>query len=160
MLLQHSKQNLQLINSKILKIMIPVVRTYRRNPLYMNNLLNDEFFGGKMENLSQNVNIAESDNGYRIDLVAPGFERSEIKVTIDKNKLTIASLQEENKDKEESKEKFVRKEFVKKPFSKTFELPENSDLEKIEASHKNGILSIAIAKKAKVEIPVQEIKVK
>ncbi len=140
--------------------MIPVVRTYRRNPVYLNNILNDEYCGGKMEAHAQSVNVTENENNYRIDLVAPGYERNEIKVTIDKNKLSIASNAENKTEKEENQEKFIRREFTKLPFKRTFELPENSDLENIEASHKNGILSITIAKKAKVEIPVQEIKVK
>ena len=141
--------------------MIPIVRTYRRNPAYLTNILNDEYCGGKMETFNQKVNVIENENNFIIDLIAPGYDRSEIKVAINKNELTIASETSEPKKKEaENNTNYLRKEFIKKPFSRTFELPENAEAEKIEATHTNGILSITIPKKAKVEIPVTEIKVK
>ena len=82
--------------------MIPVVRTYPRNPVYLNNILNDEYCGGKQESYSQKVNIAENENDYTIDLIAPGFDRSEIKVTVEKNELTVASAINDEKKEEGS----------------------------------------------------------
>lgn len=138
--------------------MIPVVRTYRRNPVYLKNIYNDEYCGGKMETYSQKVNVAENENNYQIDVLVPGYSKEEIKVTIDKNQLTIASA--EQKEQSTEKANYLRHEFSKKPFSRTFELPENVEADKIEASHQNGILSIVLPKRAKVEIPVQQIEVK
>ena len=139
--------------------MIPIVRHYHRNPVYLKNMYNDEYCGGRMESHHQKVNILENENDFQLDLIAPGYDKEEIKVTVDKNELTISSVNpEQNKEKKE--ENFVRKEFMKKAFSRTFGLPENVEADKIEASHKNGILSITLPKRAKVEIPVQEIEVK
>ena len=138
--------------------MIPIARTYRRNPAYLNNLLNDEYCGGKMETYNQKVNITENENNFTIDLIVPGYEKSEIKVTMSKNEITIASI---NDDRAKDVEKnYLRKEFDKKPFSRKFELPENTNIDNIEASQNNGILSVSIPKTAKIEIPVQEIEVK
>ncbi|HBH49160.1 MAG TPA: hypothetical protein DDX98_10995 [Bacteroidales bacterium] len=137
--------------------MVPIVKTYRRNPVYLKNIYNDEYCGGKMETYNQKVNIIESENNFQLDLVAPGYDREDLKVTIDNNELTISSV-----DKEITKEdvKYIRKEFVNRAFSRTFQLPESVEADKIQASHKNGILSITLPKRAKVEIPVQEIEVK
>lgn len=140
--------------------MIPVVRTYRRNPAYLKNMYNDIYCGGTMETYNQKVNVIENENDFQLDLIAPGYEKNEIKVTIDKDELTISSIENKEENKEKSHDNFVRREFVKNPFSRTFKLPENAESDKIEASHKNGILSIVIPKRAKVEIPVQEIEVK
>lgn len=137
--------------------MIPVVRTYHRNPVYLRNMYKDENSGGKMETYNQKVNISETEKEFRLDLIAPGYNREEIKVTIDSNELTVASTIEE-KNKEEKN--MLRQEFLKESFSRTFQLPENIETEKIEATHKNGILSISLPKRAKVEIPVQQIEVK
>lgn len=139
--------------------MTPVVRTFRRNPAYLRNMYNDIYCGGTMETYNQKVNVIENENNFQLDLIAPGYEKNEVKVTIDKNELIIASVEKKEGNNEETKENFVRREFIKKPFSRTFKLPENAESEKIKASHKNGILSIVIPKIAKVEIPVQEIEV-
>jgi HSP20 family protein len=45
--------------------------------------------------------------------------------------------------------KYIRKEFVNRAFSRTFQLPESVEADKIQASHKNGILSITLPKRAK-----------
>lgn len=139
--------------------MIPIVRNYHRNPAYLNNILNDDYCGGKLETYNQQVNVIENENNFVIDLIAPGYNKNEIKVTVDNNELTIASINDKENEKD-VKKKYLRREFTKKDFSRTFKLPENAEAENIEATHINGILSIAIPKKAKIEIPVTEIKVK
>lgn len=136
--------------------MIPIVRKYHRNPVYLKNMYNDENCGGRMETYNQKVNIAETESNFKIDLIAPGYSREEIKVTVDAGELTISSVEQEQKEKKN----YLRKEFDKESFSRTFKLPENVEADKIEATHKNGILSISLPKRAKVEIPVQQIEVK
>jgi len=142
--------------------MIPVIRTYHRIPNIIDELFNNDSQGGKTENYTYRckpaVNVTESEHTFQIDVAAPGFDRNELKVTIDNNLLTISSVPEEKKT--DSKEKYLKREFSTSSFSRSFELPENVEADKIEASHKNGVLSINIPKKAKVEIPVQEIEVK
>lgn len=138
--------------------MIPVVKTYRKNPVYLQNLLSDEYCGGKAETFNQKVNVIENENSFVIDLIAPGYDRNEIKVTVDKNELTIASVK--NEEKETEKMNYLRQEFHKTPFSRTFELPKNVEADHIGASHKNGVLRITVPKRAKIEIEVKEIEVK
>jgi len=142
--------------------MIPVIRTYHRLPNIIDEFLKDDSFGGRAENYTcvckPAVNVIENENSFQIDVAAPGFERNELKVTIENNLLTISSIAT---DKEQNKkEKYLKKEYAASSFSRSFELPDNVEADKTEASHKNGILSISIPKKAKVEIPVQEIEVK
>lgn len=142
--------------------MIPVIRTYHRVPNIIDELMGIDTHGGRTENYACKckpaVNVIEHENAFQIDVAAPGFERNELKVTIDKNLLTISSVPDEKKA--EGKEKFLKREFASSSFTRSFELPNNVEADKIEASHKNGVLSINIPKKAKVEIPVQEIEVK
>lgn len=140
--------------------MIPVVRTYRTNPAYIRNMYNDIYCGGKMETHNEKVNIIEKENNFQLDIIAPGYSKEEVKITIEKNELTIASVEQNKENNEAPKEKHIRREFIKEAFSRTFKLPENVEADKIEASHKNGIISVSLPKKAKIEVPVQEIEVK
>jgi HSP20 family protein len=105
------------------------------------------------------VNITESDNGYKIEVAAPGLTKKDFKIDLDKNTLTIASVKDDNH--EESNERYTRREFRYTNFSRSFTLPETVDSEKISASHKDGILYVNIPKMEEAkEKPNRQIAVK
>ena len=91
------------------------------------------------------VNLKESDKKIEIELAAPGMKREDFKVEIENDVLMISSEKEE--EKEEKKENYVRKEFNYQAFSRSFNLPETIDENKIEANYKDGILHVVVAKK-------------
>ena len=104
------------------------------------------------------VNIYENTEGFKIDLAAPGLEKSDFKIEIKNNVLTISS--EKEVKKEENTEKFMRKEFNYCTFSRSFALPQSVDTETISASHNNGILSVNILKKEEAkERPMRQIEI-
>ncbi len=91
------------------------------------------------------VNIAETEQEYRVELAAPGLEKKDFKIDLNKNVLIISS---EKKDiSEEKGENFMRKEFSFNSFKRSFTLPDTVNAEKIKAEHNNGILSVHIPKK-------------
>ncbi len=142
--------------------MRPIVRTYKRYPNIIDELLNDHVVGGRVEKScspsSVAVNIKKTETEYEIHLSAPGLSKEELKVAVDNNVMTISH---DHKTEEKSNDGvFIRKEFEVGSFNRSFELPENVDAESISARHENGILKIAIPKKEKVEIPVKDIEVK
>jgi HSP20 family protein len=105
------------------------------------------------------VNISEGDNGFTIEIAAPGLEKKDFKIDLDNDVLTIASAREDKK--EESGDHFTRREFGYSSFSRSFNLPETVDAEGIAASHKNGILSVSIPKKEEARPqPVRKIAIK
>lgn len=91
------------------------------------------------------VNISESKTEFRITLAAPGMEKEDFVVEIDANTLTIRSEKEETK--EQTEEKFSRKEYNYASFSRSFKLPGQVERERIDASYSNGILEIKLPKK-------------
>lgn len=135
-----------------------VVR-YNGLPSIFSDLLNDEFWGGRTDSYSFKpaVNILENSDNYTIELAVPGFSKDDLKVAIDKNQLTISY---ESKAEKNESVNYLKRQFGKSNFSRSFELPKNVESDKIEAAHNNGVLSISIPKKAKVEIPVKEVEVK
>lgn len=105
------------------------------------------------------VNIFEDTEGFKIDLAAPGLDKSDFKIEIKNNVLTISS--EKETKKEENNEKFMRKEFNYCTFKRSFSLPQTADTDKITAVHNNGILSVSILKKEEAkERPLRQIDVK
>jgi HSP20 family protein len=105
------------------------------------------------------VNITESENGFTIEVAAPGLNKKDFKIDLDKNSLTIASVREDNK--EENNERYTRREFSYANFSRSFKLPETIDKDKISAVHKDGILYVDIPKLEEAkEKPARQIAIK
>ncbi len=126
--------------------MLPTItgRTFR--PFYLQNLFDDDFFpvfSGRSSSMPA-VNIREDDQKFILDLAVPGMDKKDIKIDLNEDFLTISS-----ESKNESKENgngYQRKEFSYTSFCRSFQLPENITKDKIEASYKDGILSVTIPK--------------
>lgn len=102
------------------------------------------------------VNVKEDPNGFEVEMAAPGFEKTDFRVSLNKNLLTIASERKvENETKED--QRFTRREFSYQSFSRSFTLPEVVQQDEITAKYENGILKVWIPKKedAKPKPPKQ-----
>lgn len=124
----------------------------------------DEFFGKQMigkSNLLSNpaVNINESDNGYSIELAAPGLVREDFNVKVENDTLIISS---EKKTENESEGKlYRRREFQYASFQRTFILPDSVDKDSISAVYNNGILNVMIPKREEAKVkPIRSIEIK
>lgn len=122
-------------------------------PALTNDLFDSDFFNFNFDNnflklqskLTPSVNITETDKEFKIEMAAPGLEKKDFKVTVDNGVLTISS--EKQTEKTEEKKNYCRKEFAYNQFSRSFQLPENTMSDKIDAKYNNGILSVALPKK-------------
>jgi len=103
------------------------------------------------------VNIKETDKNYSIDIVAPGFEKTDFKVSLEQQLLTIAA-EKKNEVKEEN-EKQIRKEYSYRSFKRSFTLDEKTDGTKIDAKYVNGVLTLNLPKKEEVKPEVKEINI-
>lgn len=104
------------------------------------------------------VNISESENHFSIELAAPGLKKEDFKIAIDKDVLTISSEKKTETSGENIKTN--RKEFSYTSFSRSFNLPDLIDHVNIEASYKDGILKVDIAKKEEAKMQIREILIK
>jgi HSP20 family protein len=100
------------------------------------------------------VNVKERENGYQIEVVAPGFNKEDLKVNVENNQLTISA--ERAQDNKEG-EKVVRQEYKYQSFKRTFNLDDKIDTEKIEGKYENGVLTLNLWIKEEVKAPVKEI---
>jgi HSP20 family protein len=142
--------------------MIPVLRKrvylpFHRDDFFRENGLSSFFSDGADYNVPA-VNIKENENQFEIEVAAPGLTKEDFKVKLDKNVLTVTS--EKESKAEEERENFMRKEFNFNSFCRSFSVPEIVDVEKISASHKNGVLIIELPKHNEAKMkPNREIKV-
>ncbi len=104
------------------------------------------------------VNVVEQEDSFRIDFAAPGLQKSDFKIHLDNNVLTVKS--EKESTSEDAGEKYTRKEFNYSSFKRTFTLPDSANAEKVTAEYKEGILSISIAKKDEAKVkPARDIEI-
>ena len=103
------------------------------------------------------VNITENEKGYVLEVVAPGFEKTDFKVSLDQNVLTITAEKKEAA-KDETK-KTVRKEYSFKSFKRSFTIDEKTDASGIDAQYVNGVLTLNLPKKEIVKETAKEINI-
>jgi HSP20 family protein len=104
------------------------------------------------------VNVKENGREFGIEFAAPGFKKSDFKIHVDQNQLTISA--EKENEKNESDERYTRKEFSYNSFSRTFTLPQNVNTDTIDAKYHDGILKLSVPKKEVTKaLPKKEIKV-
>ncbi len=126
------------------------------------NSLFDEFFnelptfGRNFNNLfSPAVNIVENAEAYHLELMAPGRNKEDFAIAVDKNLLTISYEKKEETKNEDVKT--VRREFSFQSFKRSFTLDEKINADGIQAKYENGILKLFLPKKAEVTQPAKSI---
>ena len=107
---------------------------------------NDRLFDSElMKNSVPAVNVKEYDKGFDIEVAAPGLEKKDFSISIDRRVLTISS--EKKEEKEEKEKGYTRKEFNFSSFSRSFALPENVSEDDVKANYEGGVLKLSLAKK-------------
>ena len=91
------------------------------------------------------VNVTERAGDYKIDLAAPGMDKKDFRVEVEKGILTISGERKEEVVNEN--DKTSRREFHYGSFKRSFSLPDSADGENIQANYKDGILSLVVSKR-------------
>ncbi len=112
------------------------------NKLFKDEILSSDFFGTYPP-----ANIYETKEGYSIDLVVPGHDKTDFTLQVEKNTLSVSA--EKKTETRSEDEKQLRREFGFRAFKRSFSLSENVDAENINAKYENGILKITLPKKEK-----------
>lgn len=91
------------------------------------------------------VNISEAKDNYLVSLAVPGMKKDDFKVDVEGNMLTISS--EKSETKEANEEKYTRKEYNYSSFSRSFTIPDDVEIEKIDARYQDGELKLTLPRK-------------
>ena len=109
------------------------------------------------------VNVKETEKGYTLEVVAPGFDKTDFKVNLDQNLLTISGEKKEevkNQTDNSRNEKQVRREYSFRGFKRSFTLDEKIDATNIDAVYINGVLTLNLPKKEAVKPETKDIEIK
>jgi HSP20 family protein len=120
----------------------------------------DEFFQFPAESnydkMVPSVNVKETESAYEVELAAPGYERSDFNIEVEKGVMAI-SVKKEQEISEDKGANYKRREFRATSFKRTFELPEHVNADEVQAKYNNGILSVLLPKSEGVKARVIEV---
>ena len=108
----------------------------KKNPLY-----------GKHAKNMMKTDIREHEKGYEVDIDLPGFKKDEISIELENGYLTVSATKGLDKDEEDKKGKYIRKERYAGAMQRSFYVGENLTQEDIKAKYENGILRLSVPKK-------------
>lgn len=131
---------------------------YNHFPSFFRNFMDDDFIGNSRFSVPA-INIVDENDHYKVELAAPGMNKSDFEINVENDILTVKG-KKEIKD-EDRNDNYIKREFSYAEFSKSFTLPETVNQDKIDANYKSGVLILDLPKldaaKAK---PVKEISIK
>ena len=104
-----------------------------------------DWFEKEFANRVPAVNIKENGKQFEIELAVPGFAKTDFKVNVENDVLTISA--EKQEEKKEESERITRKEFYYNSFCRSFTLPLSANGEKVDAKYENGVLKLTLPKK-------------
>ena len=108
----------------------------RKNPLY-----------GKHAKNMMKTDIREHEEGYELDIDLPGFKKDEINVQLDNGYLTISAAKGLDKDGQDKKGKYIRKERYAGAMQRSFYVGDVVAQEDVKAKFEDGILKLSLPKK-------------
>ena len=94
------------------------------------------------------INMCTTDDAIEIYALAPGIDTSKLELTVDKGLLIIAGERKSAvpADRQEKLSIYARERF-NGAFKRVISLPEDVDAENVNATYKNGVLRVIIAKR-------------
>lgn len=128
----------------------------RYNQNWLPNFFNDFFDNDWMVKANATapaINVIENEKDYRVEVAAPGMTKEDFDIHLGDNNELVISMEKKNESEEKNNDgkKYLRREFSYTKFQQAFDLPDNVDVDKINASMNNGVLSIELPKVATEE---------
>lgn len=125
-----------------------LIKNYNTLPFLM-----DELFGNQLnfKEVKTPANIKETNESYIIELITPGFKKEQFKIEYHENLLTVGI-----DEVSEHNETYIKQEYIRKTFTRSFKLTDAVDVNKVNAEYTDGILYINIPKK---EVKIKEPKI-
>jgi HSP20 family protein len=90
------------------------------------------------------VDVRESDDAFTFTAELPGIGKEEVEITVEDSVLTLSGERRFNESDEEKNYRRIERAYG--AFSRSFTLPSAVDAERIEATFKDGLLTVTVPK--------------
>lgn len=107
---------------------------------------------GKHAAHMMSTDLKETENGYEMSIDLPGFKKDEVQVQLKDGYLTISAAKGLDKDEQDKKGNYIRRERYAGSSSRSFYVGSGVKNEDVHAKFENGVLRLSLPKKAAEEI--------
>lgn len=94
------------------------------------------------------INMGMTDDAVEIYALAPGIDPAKLEVSLDKGLLTIAGERDSDVPADNEQLSVYASERFNGTFRRVVSLPEDVDADQVNATYRNGVLSIIVPKRA------------
>ena len=117
----------------------------------------DKALSGKNAKNMMKTDVKETDSGYEVDVDLPGFKKDEIQLELNDGYLTISAEKGLDKDEENEKKHYLRRERYAGGMSRSFYVGEGITEKDIHAKYEYGILKLSIPKEQPKAVPEKHL---
>jgi HSP20 family protein len=115
-------------------------------------------FGESLGAFSPQVDVKETDQEIKVLAELPGLDEKDVEVSLNRDRLTISG--EKKQETEDKGENYYRMERSYGAFKRSIPLTTEVEADKVEASFKNGVLTVTLPKTAEAQRQTKRIPVK
>ena len=101
------------------------------------------------------TDIRETEGNYELNIELPGFQKNEIKISLENGYLTVGA---EKKQKEEGDGKYLRRE-CRMSCQRSYYVGEDVEQENIRAKYEQGVLSLTVPKMSPKKLEARTISI-
>ena len=114
----------------------------------------------RAEHVDFPIDLYETEDEVILEMATPGLRPEDLEIGVEGKQLTIRGKIVEENVEEDKERHYWMKNIARTEFSRSLTLPDNVDLEKIEASIEDGILRIEMPKVPEAKVRKIEVKPK
>lgn len=126
--------------------------------MLMPTLWNDNFFDNFMNDFPTNrffvksdadlmkTDVQETDNGYKVEIDLPGFNKEDVNASLENGYLTVSASRSSDDGDKDKDGKYIRRERYQGNCSRSYYVGDKLTEDDIKAKFDNGILTLEIPK--------------
>lgn len=113
---------------------------------------------GRLDRFEPKINVSESEKSIKVTAELPGMDEKDVEVSLNDYALTIKGEKKWEKEEKNDDHHLVERSYGS--FRRVIPLPQGVESSGIQATFKQGVLTVEIPKSAKVQESVKKIEVK
>ena len=90
------------------------------------------------------MDVGETDAAYVVTVEIPGASRDDVAVEVEEGMLTIRGEKKSEREEKKERRRWIERSYGS--FTRSFRLPSDAQLDRIEAGFKDGVLTVTIPK--------------
>ncbi len=107
----------------------------------------DQFGMGTDSISTMGIDLADHGEEFTLTADVPGFEKDDIELRLSDNRIHITAEREEHEEEtDEGEEFYLKSERARQSLSRSVRVPEPIDENRVEATYRNGVLTITLPK--------------